>query len=178
MHQQPRVAAFGALAASALLALSACSGGGSDDASSAAGKSAAGKETKKGTSSSGSPGSKSTSSPSAAAGRSTGGSDTAQAVTSKVEVSIKSCQLRDASKLFAVVQLDNANGAADYAYTVKVRFLNSAHPDQAVYTTLTHQPVQAGAMKSALASAAWKGDSAAMPKTCEVAKATKVKTAG
>ncbi len=173
MHQLPRVAAFGALAACALLALSACSGGGSDDESSAAGK-----DGKKGTSSSGAPGSKSASSPSAAASGSTGGSNAAQAVTSKAEVSIKSCQLRDAAKLFAVVQLDNANGAADYAYTVKVRFLNSAHPDQAVYATLTNQPVQAGAMKSALASAAWKGDSAAMPKTCEVAKATKVKTAG
>ncbi|WP_413099758.1 hypothetical protein [Streptomyces sp. Inha503] len=167
------MAAFGALAACALLALSACSGGGSDDASSAAGK-----DEKKGTSSSGSPGSKSASSPSAAASGSTGGSNAAQAVTSKAEVSIKSCQLRDAAKLFAVVQLDNANGAADYAYTVKVRFLNSAHPDQAVYATLANQPVQAGAMKSALASAAWKGDSATMPKTCEVAKATKVKTAG
>ncbi|GAA1249418.1 hypothetical protein [Streptomyces javensis] len=167
----PRAAALGTLAA-ALLALSACSSGGSGDASSDAGK-----DGKKGTSGS-SPSSTTTSSPSASASGAAGGSGTAQAVTSKVEVSIKSCQLRDASKLFAVVQLDNANGAADYAYTVKVRFLNSAHPDQAVYTTLTNQPVQAGAMKSALASAAWKGDSAAMPKTCQVAKATKVKTAG
>ncbi|MBD3008963.1 hypothetical protein IEJ02_34190 [Streptomyces sp. 5-10] len=173
MHRLPRVAAFGALAACSLLVLSACSSGRPDDASSDAGK-----EGKKDMSNSGSPGSKTTSSPSATAGGPAGGSGTAQAVTSKVEVSIKSCQLRDASKLFAVVQLDNANGAADYAYTVKVRFLNSAHPGQAVYTTLTKQPVQAGAMKSALASAAWRGDSAAMPKTCEVAKATKVKTAG
>nr|WTB12133.1 hypothetical protein OG546_50145 [Streptomyces antimycoticus] len=172
MQHHLRVAAFSTLAASALLALSACSSGGSGDVPSTARK-----EGKKDTSSS-SPSSKTTSSPSAAASRSTGGSGTTQAVTSKVEVSIKSCQLRDASKLFAVVQLDNANGAADYAYTVKVRFLNSAHPDQAVYTTLTNQPVQAGAMKSALASTAWKGDSATMPKTCEVAKATKVKASG
>jgi hypothetical protein len=175
----PRAAAFGALAASALLALSACSSGGSGEASSAAGKNG-----KKDTSSSGSPSAKATSSAtatssqSAAGSGSAGGSGAAQAVTSKVEVSITSCQLRDASKLFAVVQLDNANGPADYAYTVKVRFLNSAHPDQAVTTTLAHQPVQAGAVQSALASTAWKGDSAAMPKTCEVAKATKVKLPG
>nr|WP_236055234.1 hypothetical protein [Streptomyces sabulosicollis] len=108
----------------------------------------------------------------------TGGSGTARTVTSEAEVSITSCRLRDAAKLFAVVQLDNAHGAADYAYTVRVRFLNFAHPDQAFYATLANQLVQAGAMTSALASAAWKGDSAAMPKTCKVAKATKVKTAG
>ncbi|ADI04723.1 hypothetical protein SBI_01602 [Streptomyces bingchenggensis BCW-1] len=174
MRHLPRVATFGALAASALLALSACSGGGSDDASS----DADGKKGKESASSSGTPGSKATSSPSAGASGAAGGSGSAQPVTSKVEVSIKSCQLRDAAKLFAVVQLDNVNGAADYAYTVKVRFLNSAHPDKEVYATLTDQPVQAGARKSALASAAWKGDSAAMPQTCEVAKATKVKLAG
>ncbi|MFF7655262.1 hypothetical protein ACFZCY_36435 [Streptomyces sp. NPDC007983] len=177
MHHLPRAAVFGAVAASALLALTACSSSGSDDAPSAAGK-----DGKKGTSSSGSPSSTSTSSRSAAKGEPAGGSGSgsgaAQAVTSKAEVSVKSCQLRDASKLFAVVQLNNIHGAADYAYTVKIRFLNSAHPDQAVYTTLAHQPVQAGAMRSALASTAWKGDSAAMPKTCQVAKATKVKTAG
>ncbi|MEU1802835.1 hypothetical protein [Streptomyces sp. NPDC019937] len=176
MHRLPRTAVFGAVAASALLALTACSGSGSDDAPSA------GQDGKKDTSSSGSPSSTATSSRSAAKGEPTGGSGSgsgaAQAVTSKAEVSVKSCQLRDASKLFAVVQLNNANGAADYAYTVKIRFLNSAHPDQAIYTTLDHQPVQAGAMRSALASTAWKGDSAAMPKTCQVAKATKVKTAG
>lgn len=173
MHHLPRAAAFGTLAASALLALSACSSGGSGDASSAAEK-----DEKKPASSSGSASPKAASSPSAAASGSAGDSGTAKAVTSKVEISIKSCQMRDASKLFAVVQLDNAKGTADYAYTVKVRFLNSAHPDQAVYTTLANQPVQAGAMKSALASTAWKGGAAAMPKTCEVAKATKVKTTG
>lgn len=174
MHHVSRVATFGALAASALLALSACSGGGSDDASS----SAEGKDGKKAASSSGSPSSKATSSASAAASGSGGGTGAAQAVRSKAEVSIKSCQLRDKSKLFAIVQLDNVKGAADYAYTVKVRFLNSAHPDEAVYTTLSGVPVQAGALKSALASTAWKGDSAAMPQTCQVAKATKVKTPG
>ncbi|MGW3572038.1 hypothetical protein ACWDSL_50670 [Streptomyces sp. NPDC000941] len=174
MRHLPRVATFGALAASALLALSACSSGGSDDASS----DADGKKGKESASSSGSPGAKATSSPSAGASGAADGSGPAKPVTSKVEVSIKSCQLRDAAKLFAVVQLDNVNGAADYAYTVKVRFLNSAHPDKAVYVTLADQPVQAGARKSALASGVWKGDSAAMPQTCEVAKATKVKLAG
>jgi hypothetical protein len=174
MHHLPRVAAFGAFAASALLALSACSSGGSGDTSSAVD----GKNGKESASSSGSPSSKATSSPSAATSGSAGGSGAAQPVTSKAEVSIKSCQLRDASKLFAIVQLDNVNGAADYAYTVKVRFLNSAHPDKAVYATLTGQPVQAGARKSTLASAAWKGDSSAMPQTCEIAKATKVKMGG
>ncbi|MDX3227637.1 hypothetical protein [Streptomyces sp. ME19-01-6] len=174
MHHLPRVAAFGALAASALLALSACSGGDSGDASSPVD----GKNGKESASSSGSPSSKATSSPSAGASGSADGSGAAQPVTSKVEVSVKSCQLRDASKLFAIVQLDNMNGAADYAYTVKVRFVNSAHPDKAVYATLTGQPVQVGAVKSALASAAWKGDSNAMPQTCQIAKATKVKIAG
>ncbi|MGY0064961.1 hypothetical protein ACWY4P_52475 [Streptomyces sp. LZ34] len=174
MHHLPRGAAFGALAASALLALSACSSGGSDDASSTVD----GKNGKGSASSSGASSSKATSSPSATASGPANGTGAAQPVTSKVEVSIKSCQLRDASKLFAVVQLDNVKGAADYAYTVKVRFLNSAHPDKAVYATLTGQPVQAGALKSALASAAWKGDSAAMPQTCQIAKATKVKIAG
>lgn len=187
MQHLPRAAAFGALAASALLALSACSSGGSGDTSPAVdGKGgSSGKTAEKSASSSGgsggssgSPSSKATSSPSAAAGGSADGSGAGRTVTSKVEVSIKSCQLRDASKLYAIVQLDNVKGAADYAYTVKVRFLNSAHRDQAIYATLTNQPVQAGAMKSALASAAWKGDSAAMPQTCEIAKATKVKTAG
>lgn len=172
MRHLPRAAA---LAASALLALTACSSGGSDDAGSAARK--GGKDEKKGTSSS-APGSKATPSKAAAKGSSSGASGTTQPVTSKVEVSIKSCQMRDAAKLFAIVQLNNVNGAADYAYTVKVRFLNSAHPDDAVYTTLSQQPVQAGAMKTALASTAWKGDSAAMPKTCEVAKATKAKIGG
>ncbi|NUP37688.1 MAG: hypothetical protein HOY76_11895 [Streptomyces sp.] len=174
MRHLPRVATFGALAASALLALSACSSGGSDDASSTVD----GKKGKGSASSSGSPGAKATSSPSAGASGAADGSGPAEPVSSKVEVSIKSCQLRDAAKLFAVVQLDNVNGAADYAYTVKVRFVNSAHPDKAVYATLANQPVQAGARKSALASAAWKGDSAAMPQTCQVAKATKVKLAG
>ena len=176
MRHLPRVAMCGALAASALLALTACSGGGSGDAQSAAGKDE--KNGKNGTSSSGSPSAAGAPSRSGAADKAGGGSGPAQAVKSKVEVSIKSCQLRDASKLFAVVQLNNVNGAADYAYTVKVRFLNSAHPDQAVHTTLAHVPVQAGAMKSALASTTWKGDSAAMPKTCEVAKATKAKLPG
>ncbi|MEU1668860.1 hypothetical protein ABZ547_35830 [Streptomyces sparsogenes] len=177
MHRLPRAAAFGALAASALLTLSACSGGGSDDASSADGgkDGKAGKDATASASSSGSPGSKTTSSPSAKGSGQAGGSGPAQPVTSKAEVSIKSCQLRDASKLFAIVQLDNVNGAADYAYTVKVRFVNSAHPDQAVYASFSDLPVQAGAMKSSLASAAWKGDSAAMPQTCQIAKATKVK---
>ncbi|MES4902013.1 MULTISPECIES: hypothetical protein [unclassified Streptomyces] len=174
MRHLPRVAQFGALAASALLALSACSSGGSDDTSSAT----EGKKGKESASSSGTPNAKATSSPSAAASGAAGGTGPAQPVTSKAEVSIKSCQLRDASKLFAIVQLDNVHGSADYAYTVKVRFLNSAHPDKAVYATMANQPVQAGARKSALASAAWKGDSAAMPQTCEVAKATKVKLAG
>ncbi|QLH19546.1 hypothetical protein [Streptomyces sp. Rer75] len=168
MHHLPRAAA---LAACALLTLSACSGSGSSDAPSAAGKDG------KNSTSSGSPSSKATPSRSAAAGEATGGTGPAQAVTSKAEVSIKSCQLRDASKLFAVIQLNNTKGAADYAYTVKVRFLNPAHPGQAVYTTLAHQPVPVGVMRSALASTAWKGNTAAMPKTCEVAKATKVKTA-
>jgi len=171
MRHLPRAAA---LAVCALLTLSACSSGGSSDAPSAAGKD--GKDAKN-TTSSGSPSAKATPSRSAAAGEAAGGTGPAQAVTSKVEVSIKSCQLRDASKLFAVIQLNNAKGAADYTYTVKVRFLNPAHPDQALYTTLAHQPVPAGVMRSALASTAWKGDTAAMPKTCEVAKATKVKTA-
>lgn len=175
MRHLSRAAAFGALAASALLALSACSSGGSGDTSS----STEGKSGEKSASSSGSPSAKATSSsPPAAADGSVGGTGAGQTVTSKVEVSIKSCQLRDASKLYAIVQLDNVKGAADYAYTVKVRFLNSAHPDKAVYATLANQPVLAGAMKSALASASWKGDSAAMPQTCEVAKATKVETAG
>ncbi|MFI1329269.1 hypothetical protein ACH4U7_03820 [Streptomyces sp. NPDC020845] len=178
MRHLPRVATFGALAASALLALSACSSGGSDDASSDADGKSGKQSGQQRASSSGSPGAKATSSPSAGASGAADGSGPAQPVTSKVEVSIKSCQLRDAAKLFAVVQLDNVNGSADYAYTVKVRFLNSAHPDKAVYATLADQPVQAGARKSALASAAWKGDSAAMPQTCEVAKATKVKLAG
>ncbi|MFD7507416.1 hypothetical protein [Streptomyces sp. NPDC059850] len=172
MHHLSSRAVFGALSACALLALSACSSGGSDDASSAAGK-----DGKKDTSSSGSPSPAATSSRSAAADDPAGGAGPAQAVTSKAEVSIKSCQLREA-KLFAIVQLDNADGPADYAYTVKVRFLNSAHPDEAVYTTLPQQPVQTGAMKSALASTAWKGEADAMPKTCEIAKATKVKLAG
>jgi len=169
MRHLPRVAAFSAITAFALLALPACSSSGSDDAPSASGK--------KGTSSSGPQSSTATPSRSAAKGGASGGSGTARAVTSKSEVSIKSCQLREASKLFAVVQLNNVNGAADYAYTVKVRFLNSAHPDEAVSTTLAQQPVQAGAMKSALASTVWKGESAAMPKTCEVVKATKAKVA-
>ncbi|MFI0820834.1 hypothetical protein ACH4TX_32535 [Streptomyces sp. NPDC021098] len=173
MRHLPRAAA---LAVSALLALTACSGGGSDDAGSAAGK--GGKDEKKGTSSSGAADSKATPSKTAAKGSSDGASGTTQPVTSKVEVSIKSCQIRDAAKLFAVVQVNNVHGAADYAYTVKVRFLNSAHPDDAAYTTLSQLPVQAGAMKTALASSAWKGDSAAMPKTCEVAKATKAKIGG
>ena len=176
MRHLRSVAACGALAASALLALTACSSSGSGDAPSAAGKD--GKGGKNGTSSSGSPSAAGTPSRSAAADKAGGGSGPAQAVKSKAEVSIKSCQLRDASKLFAIVQLDNVNGAADYAYTVKVRFLNSAHSDQAVYTTLAQVPVQAGAMKSALTSTTWKGDSAAMPETCQVAKATKVKTGG
>ncbi|MFI0777415.1 hypothetical protein [Streptomyces sp. NPDC021212] len=173
MRHLRRVATCGALAASALLALTACSSNGSGDAPSAAGK-----DGKNGTSSSGSPSAAGRPSRSAAADKAGGGSGPAQAVKSKAEVSIKSCQLRDASKLFAIVQLNNVNGAADYAYTVKVRFLNSAHSDQAVYTTLAQVPVQVGAMKSALASTTWKGDSAAMPKTCEVAKATKVKMGG
>ncbi|MGW2326775.1 hypothetical protein ACWC5C_13530 [Streptomyces sp. NPDC001700] len=173
MHHLSSRAVFGALSACALLALSACSSSGSDDASSAAGK-----DGKKDTSSSGSPSPAATSSRSAAKGEPADGSGPAQAVTSKAEVSIKSCQMRDAAKLFAIVQLDNADGPADYAYSVKVRFLNSAHPDAAVYTTLTQQPVQAGAVKSALASTAWKGEADAMPKTCEIAKATKVKLAG
>ncbi|MEU7245827.1 hypothetical protein [Streptomyces sparsogenes] len=67
------------------------------------------------------------------------------------------------------------HGAADYAYTVKVRFVNSAHPDQAVYASFSDLPVQAGVLKSSLASTAGKGDSAAMPQTCQIAKATKVK---
>lgn len=175
MHHLSSRAAFGALAACALLTLSACSGSGSDDASSAAGKD--GKDGKD-AGSSGSSSPAATSSRSAAASEPAGGSGPAQAVTSKVEVSIKSCQMRDKAKLFAIVQLDNADGPADYAYTVKVRFLNSAHPDEAVYTTLPQQPVQAGAVKSALASTAWKGEADAMPKTCEIAKATKVKLAG
>ena len=139
MHRLPRAAA---LAACAFLTLSACSSSGSS-APSAAGKDGKGG---KDSTSSGSASAKATPSRSDTAGGAAGGTGPAQAVTSKVEVSIKSCQLRDASKLFAVIQLNNAKGTADYAYTVKVRFLNPAHPDQAVYTTLAHQPVPVGVM--------------------------------